>query len=253
MNFLLTNDDGIHAPGLAALQEVVSTLGDFITVAPHEHLSGCSHRVDTGSPLLAESVADNRYSLTSTPADCARIGLTHLAKDTDWVLSGINDGGNLGADVNMSGTVAAVREGTLLGKPGIAFSQYRKSRSDFPWDALIPVARRILLTLLETPLHAGAFWNVNFPDVGREALTQWAEADQIPLIYCELDPHPLPALYEAHEDGYIYRGVYGERDRVSGRDIDVCFSGGIAVTQILPPRSLSAEEIETLRRDASSS
>ena len=251
MNFLLTNDDGIHAPGLAALHEVVSTLGDFVTVAPHEHLSGCSHRVETGSPLLAESVAENRYSLTGTPADCARIGLMHLAEDTDWVLSGINDGGNLGADVNMSGTVAAVREAALLGKRGVAFSQYRKSRSEFPWDALVPVARRVLLILLETPLHEGAFWNVNFPDVGRETLVQWANADELSLTYCELDPHPLPPLYEDHEDGYIYRGVYGDRDRVTGRDIDVCFSGGIAVTQILPPRSLTADEIEELRNDRS--
>ena len=246
MNFLLTNDDGIHAPGLAALQEVVSGIGDFTAIAPHEHLSGCSHRVTTDSPLVTEVVADGRYSLTGTPADCTRIGLMHLAKDADWVLSGINDGGNLGADVNMSGTVAAVREAALLGKPGIAFSQYRKSRDEFPWDALVPVARKVLLTLLEMPLHEGAFWNVNFGDVGRRVLEDWAKSDDFGLTYCELDSHPLPALYENHADGYRYRGVYGERDRLPGRDIDVCFSGGIAVTQILTPRSLSAEEVKTL-------
>ena len=108
MKFLLTNDDGIDAPGLDVLRRAAESLGECVTVAPHEHLSGCSHRVNTHRPLWAEEVGPGRYSLDGSPADCARIGLLHLATDADWVLSGVNDGGNLGVDVHMSGTVAAV-------------------------------------------------------------------------------------------------------------------------------------------------
>src|SRR5438552_11865483 len=107
MKFLLTNDDGIAAAGLDALSRAVATLGETIWVAPHAHLSGCSHRVTTEQPLRAKQTAPGRWAIEGTPADCVRVGLAHLASQADWVLSGVNHGGNLGADVHISGTVAA--------------------------------------------------------------------------------------------------------------------------------------------------
>src|SRR5262249_20550980 len=126
MHFLLTNDDGIDAPGLQALFQAVQPFAESIVVAPASALSGCSHRVTTDGPIRIDKRAANRFAVDGTPADCVRVGLHALAKDVDWVLSGINAGGNLGADVHHSGTVAAVREAVLHGKPGIALSQYRK-------------------------------------------------------------------------------------------------------------------------------
>ena len=128
MQFLLTNDDGIDAPGLKALQEAAAPLGSAVVLAPDRHLSGCSHQATTSRGLVLEEVGANRYSLDGSPVDCTRIGLYRLAPQTQWVLSGVNEGGNMGADVYLSGTVAAAREACLLGKPAIAFSQYVRRR-----------------------------------------------------------------------------------------------------------------------------
>ncbi len=234
MNFLLTNDDGIDAPGLAALEAAVREFGDVVTVAPDQHLSGCSHQVSSHRPLLATKVDRNRYALDGTPADCTRIGLMHLAKETDWVLSGINDGGNLGVDVFMSGTVAAVREAAWHRVRGVAFSQYRKSRGAFDWSAAVPLARRVLEELWKLPLEAGAFWNVNLPDLQTAASAQIPPED-VEIAFCPLNPHPLPVVFEVLENSYTYRGVYTDRHRDTGSDVDVCFSGRVAVTQIRPP------------------
>src|SRR5437588_8229336 len=111
MKFLLTNDDGIAAAGLCALDRAARDLGETVWAAPHIHLSGCSHRVTTDQPLRVTRVdagaqTSARWAIEGTPADCVRVGLAHLAPEADWVLSGLNHGGNLGADVHISGTVA---------------------------------------------------------------------------------------------------------------------------------------------------
>src|SRR5690348_6939518 len=127
MRILLTNDDGIDAPGLNALYQAAVLLGEAILVGPLEAHSGCSHRVTTGKPIRVERQGSNRFAVAGTPADCVRLALYDLVREVDWVLAGVNEGGNLGADVHHSGTVAAVREAVLHGRPGIALSQYHKS------------------------------------------------------------------------------------------------------------------------------
>src|SRR5262245_18020009 len=126
MKILLTNDDGIDAPGIVTLHQIATQFGDSVIVAPHVALSGCSHQVTTDRPIRVTTLANNRHSIDGTSSDCVRIGLLQFATDVDWVLSGINDGGNMGVDVFMSGTVAAAREATLLGKKAVAISQYRR-------------------------------------------------------------------------------------------------------------------------------
>src|SRR5436853_563150 len=106
MRFLLTNDDGIDAPGLSALIEAARELGEVAIVAPERTHSGCGHQVTTHGPIQLRRLAANRLAITGTPADCVRLALHSLAPDFDWVLSGVNAGGNLGADVFHSGTVA---------------------------------------------------------------------------------------------------------------------------------------------------
>ena len=120
MRLLLTNDDGIDAPGLAALERVAALLGEVSVVAPLGHFSGCSHQVTTHRPLRVEGRGERRWAVAGWPADCTRVALRGLGVEADWVLSGINAGGNMWADVYISGTVAAVREAALLGRPGVA-------------------------------------------------------------------------------------------------------------------------------------
>ena len=158
MRFLLTNDDGIDAPGLAALGRAVASLGSATIVAPKHHHSGCSHQATTHRPLELTEMGDRHYALDGTPVDCARVGLAHLTVEIDWVISGINEGGNLGADVYMSGTVAAAREAALLGKPGIAISQYRSRRVEVDWDLAADWCRQIVERLISRNPTPGSFW-----------------------------------------------------------------------------------------------
>lgn len=225
MKFLLTNDDGIDAPGLAALAEALVGLGQRVIVAPHQHLSGCSHQATTHRPLELTELAADRHMLDGTPVDCTRVALAHLAPDIDWVISGINAGGNLGADVYLSGTVAAVREAALLGKPGIALSQYVHRRWPIDWAPSVRLAMAALQELLARPHEPGAFWNVNLPEVD-------VADEPVALVDCPLDPNPLPVAFH-HEEGRLhYRGKYQDRARTPGGDVDVCFSGRIAITRL---------------------
>jgi len=225
MKFLLTNDDGIDAPGLATLERALLQLGDVIVVAPDEHLSGCSHQATVRRPLQLSERDANRFALDGTPVDCTRVGLSHLAEDIDWVISGVNAGGNLGADVYMSGTVAAVREAALLGKPGIAISQFVSHRRQLFWERAEAWSVQVIQRLLREPHEAGCFWNVNLPDPDDP------QGDP-QVVVCPLDPHPMPIRF-TEEDGRLhYRATYQERQRQAGCDVDVCFSGSIALTQL---------------------
>ena len=225
MKFLLTNDDGFDAPGLQALIKAVEGLGRCVVGAPHEPLSGCSHQVTTHEPIRVEARGLSRYSLSGTPADCVRIGLRQLAANADWVLSGINQGGNLGADVYYSGTVAAVREAVLEGVPGIAVSQYCKKDLPIDWTRSARWVRPLLRKLLQAPWVAGTFWNINLPHLepGRP---------DPQTVYCPLDLSPLPVTFRMEGTGFLYNGNYHQRRYDPGKDVEVCFRGDIAVTQV---------------------
>lgn len=223
MTFLLTNDDGIDAPGLAALAAAVDGLGPCAMIAPHEPHSGCSHRVTTDLPLRVQPRQEMRWAIHGTPADCVRLGLHHFAAKSTWVLSGINHGGNLGADVHHSGTVAAVREAALYGVPGIAVSHYHKRGLELDWTRAARWVRPILMDLLGRQHQAGTFWNINLPHLN-------ADAPDPEVVFCPLDNSPLPILYRQEESMWHYCGNYHERPRLPGSDVEVCFGGKIAVS-----------------------
>lgn len=226
MKFLLTNDDGIEARGLAALREAAAGFGDAEVVAPALPQSGMSHVVTWERGVRLETRGRDGFAVHGTPADCARLGLLRVAPDARWVLSGINHGGNLGADVYYSGTVAAVREGVLHGWPGIAFSHYLRSEIPPDWDRATRWAVRVLKELLPRQPGPGQFYNVNFP-----ALT--AQAPEPEIVFCPLDPSPLPLSYRHEDDGvHAYDGIYASRRRIAGADVDTCFGGKIAVTEV---------------------
>jgi 5'-nucleotidase len=225
MKLLLTNDDGIEADGLRTLLAAVSGLGEPVVVAPAGPQSGVSHAVTTDAPLRVDA-RGGHFAVHGTPADCIRVGLHRLCPDAGLVLSGINHGGNLGADVYYSGTVAAVREAVLHGWAGIALSYYRKRGTEFDWPRAGRWATRVLADLLAKPLAPGSFYNVNLPHL------RPGEADP-EVVFCPLDPHPLPLSYRHEDDGGMhYDGDYHTRERTVGADVDVCFSGRIGVTTI---------------------
>ncbi|MCE9609025.1 MAG: 5'/3'-nucleotidase SurE [Chthoniobacter sp.] len=226
MKLLLTNDDGIAAPGLAALFEASRAFGAQVVVAPAGPQSGMSHAITWDRPVHLEARGTDRFAVHGTPADCARLGLLRVVPDANWVLSGINCGGNLGADVYYSGTVAAVREAVLHGWPGIAFSQYLRADLAHDWPRAARWTARVLAELLPRPVEPGLFYNVNLPHLPPEA----PEPD---IHFCPLDPHPLPLSYRPEENNHhTYDGDYQARARQTGSDVDVCFRGRIAVTVI---------------------
>jgi 5'-nucleotidase len=225
MRLLLTNDDGIEADGLRALLAAVSGLGEPVVVAPVGPQSGVSHAVTTDGPVRVDA-RGGRFAVHGTPADCIRVGLHRLCPDAGMVLSGINHGGNLGADVYYSGTVAAVREAVLHGWAGIALSHYRKRGTEFDWSRAGRWAGRVLADLIARPPARGSFYNVNLPHLRPDE----AEPE---VVFCPLDPHPLPLSYRHEDDGGMhYDGDYHARERTTGADVDVCFGGRIAVTLI---------------------
>ncbi|BAW96625.1 acid phosphatase SurE [[Synechococcus] sp. NIES-970] len=225
MRVLLTNDDGIDAPGIAALAKAIAPqVTTMVTVAPQTQMSECGHRFTMYAPISVEQRADSAYAVAGTPADCTRLGLTQFAPDVDWVLSGVNAGGNLGVDIYTSGTVAAVREATILGKRAIAFSHFIQRPLEIDWELVAHWTEKLFTTLQTQPLPAKHFWNVNFPHL--------MAASDPEIVFCERSTDPMQVIYEARAQHFHYIGSYPDRPRATGTDVDVCFSGNIAVTQI---------------------
>ena len=225
MKILLTNDDGIDAPGLRALLAALPDGWTPIVIAPVGPQSGCSHSATTGRGVQIEQRGENQYAIHGTPVDCVRLGLHTIAPDAQWILSGVNHGGNLGADVHYSGTVAATREGAMHSRPGIAFSHYKKRSLEFDWEAVTRHTRRLLAELMSRPVEPGEFWNVNYPHV--------APGESAPEpIDCPTARPPLPLTFVPHEEGWLYSGDYHNRARAKGSDVDVCFGGNIAVAKL---------------------
>lgn len=224
MKFVLTNDDGYGAPGLNALLAASDGLGERVIVAPKSALSGCSHQVTTDKPLRVHTVGAD-FVVDGTPADCVRVALHSSARDLDWVLSGINAGGNLGADVYHSGTVAAAREAILHGKPAIAVSHYRGKNMNFDWNQAAAWIAPLLREILSRPWSPGLLWNINLPHLP-------SGSARPEVVFCALDPSPLPLSFRSEFDALHYDGNYHQRRREPGCDVEICLGGRIAVTEL---------------------
>ncbi len=169
MRILLTNDDGIHAEGLAVLERIARTLSDDVwVVAPEADQSGFAHSLSISEPLRMRKVGERHYSVRGTPTDCVIMGVKNILSDPpDLILSGVNSGANIADDVTYSGTVAGAMEGALIGIRSIAISQSYHFFDDarvVPWHTVEELAPALLEKLIATDLPRGVFLNVNFPN-----------------------------------------------------------------------------------------
>ena len=165
MHILVSNDDGIHAPGIKALEAAMQTLAQRVTVvAPDRNRSGASNSLSLNNPIRVQEIEPDHYSVQGTPTDCVHLAITGLLdSEPDMVVSGINHGSNVGDDILYSGTVAAAIEGRSLGLPSIAFSL---NGPDFKYySTAAEVAKLLVSQVIRQPLPAQTILNVNIPDV----------------------------------------------------------------------------------------
>jgi len=234
MHFLLTNDDGIHAPGLAALENAVRTIpgATYSVVAPATEQSQCGHRVTTREVLTATQLDLARFCVDGTPADCVRIALFALGLRPDYVLSGVNAGGNMGQDLYISGTVAGAREAAFHGIPALAVSHYLIKELPLDWQVVTQWTSTVLAELLPQPLADAEYWNVNFPHLPTERISGTPE--RILTHPCRA---PLNVSYASTSlaDGisrHRYTATYSSRPAGPGSDVEVCFGGQIAISRV---------------------
>jgi len=169
MRILLTNDDGIRAAGLAALERTVAGLGDIDVVAPDRERSAAGHSLTIDRPLRATQHDAHHWAVTGTPTDSVLLAIeTLLPERPDWVISGINHGPNMGEDVTYSGTVAAAMEACILGIPAIAVSL--AARTEHQFESLRPVLRALIEKLVRFPLGPRQLLNVNMPNLPAESV-----------------------------------------------------------------------------------
>jgi len=228
---LLTNDDGIDAPGLSALRDALGRLGEVIVVAPSRELSGCAHSITLNVPVFVEEqVDDHTYVLSGSPADCVKIAvLALLGERPDLVVSGINLGANVGVNVLYSGTVAGALEGAIFNIPSVAVSLQWSPEPDFA--AAGDVATRIIEQALADGLPAGVVLNVNVPARSADEVEGVKVAPQCPI--------ELGEAYRNHTeaDGRpAYTLIYGEQkpDIPPGCDWALLVAGYVTVTPLRP-------------------
>ena len=231
MRILLTNDDGIYAPGLKVLETIAQTLSDDIwIVAPQEEQSGAGHSLTLSRPVRVRRHDDRRFSVSGTPTDAVMmaLGICLDGLKPDLILSGVNRGANLAEDVTYSGTVSAAMEGTLAGYRSIALSQVyaREGLSDtMPFAAAEAWGERVLRPLIAAPMPPRTLVNVNFPalapklvrgvkvveqgfhDYGRARIVKGTDPRGYPYYWFGLGAtHETPGHatdLEAIADGYI--------------------------------------------------
>jgi len=169
MRILVTNDDGIEAPGLDVLQEIASELSDDVwTVAPETDQSGAAHSLTLHEPLRLRQLGERVYAVKGTPTDCVIMCVRHILHDQkpDLVLSGVNSGQNIADDVTYSGTIAGAIEGTLLGIPSVALSQAvnYENRAEIRWQTAMKHGATVVRKLINAGWPQNVMINLNFPD-----------------------------------------------------------------------------------------
>jgi 5'-nucleotidase len=232
-HILLTNDDGIDAPGLKVLEGIAAELAREVwVVAPEHDQSGVSHAVSLHHPVRVTKRGERRYSVLGTPGDCAVIGISHLLKDRPPVLclSGVNRGANLGVENVYSGTVGGAMTAMMLGAPAIALSQEYADRANVPWDTAATLGAGVVRRLLEIGWDQSTCLNVNFPNLPPDRVGPLTLARQgAGLVQgMTVDTRTDPRGFEYH--WIMFRR--GPREQGPESDIDAIEAGKIVVTPL---------------------
>jgi 5'-nucleotidase len=233
MRVLVTNDDGIHGPGLVVLEKIANALSDDVwVVAPDEERSGAGHSLTLANPLRYQKLGERRYEVSGTPTDCVVMAVRKIMPGMpDIILSGVNRGQNIADDVTYSGTIAAAMEGTALGIKSIALSQVTGIHGN---GESFAVAERhgtdVVRKLLDQPFGPGVLVNVNFPDCRPEDVagvdvTRQGKRDQNFLLVDE--------RVDARGRAYFWLGFARERGNPPvGTDLAAVFNKRISVTPL---------------------
>jgi len=242
---LLTNDDGINAPGMKVLRRIASTLSDDVwVVAPETEHSGAGHSLTLTAPLRLRKISTRKFAVRGTPTDCVMMALNQVMADNrpDLLLSGINRGANMGEDVTYSGTIAAAMEGTLVGVPSIALSQSFANRKIMHWPTAEQHAGDIIRRLVALGWPADVLMNVNFPDVLPDDVQGIEVCRQGRRDFSTLN---IEQRIDAREQPYYwigFRPIQGVPK--AGTDLAVTEAGRIAIT----PLHLDLTENKTLKQ-----
>jgi 5'-nucleotidase len=230
LRILVSNDDGYRAEGLQHLVDALRPLAELTVVAPDRNRSGASNSLTLDVPLRVFEYGERMYFVNGTPTDCVHLAISGLfvaERDQDMVVSGINDGANLGDDVLYSGTVAAAVEGRFLGLPAMAISLVLREGGHFATAAR--VASELIMRLLRAPLHASMILNVNVPDLPYEQLrgfrsTRLGYRHRSEPVLRASDPRGRPVYWI---------GPAGEgEDAGEGTDFDAVANGYVSVTPL---------------------
>jgi 5'-nucleotidase len=237
MRILITNDDGINAPGLDVLRHIAHELSDDVwTIGPETEQSGASHSLSLHEPLRMRKVEERIYAVKGTPTDCIIMGMRHLLQDNppDLVLSGVNAGQNMADDVTYSGTIAGAFEGNLLGVPSIALSlaySFDKDKTrQLKWQTPKTLAPDLVRKLLDIGWPQDVVLNINFPDrdpddIEGVVVTEQGRRNQDSLtIEDRLDTRGNP---------YYWLGYRrGKSSPEEGTDLWAIYTGRISVTPL---------------------
>lgn len=229
---LVSNDDGIDAPGIKVLEEVARSLSDDVwVVAPESEQSAVAHSLTIRRPLRLRQIGERRYTVDGTPTDSVLLGVRQLldGKRPDLVLSGINRGSNLGDDVTYSGTVAAAMEGAMLGIPSIALSQHITGEGPIKWDTGRHWAPEVIRRLAAHGWPDNVLINVNFPDLPADRVAGIAAASQGKRklgdeLVERIDPRGQPY--------YWIGGQRLEDPGIAGSDLEAVYNGKVSVTPL---------------------
>ena len=229
---LISNDDGVNAPGIKALERVMKRIaGEVWVVAPETEQSAASHSLTLRSPLRIHKISKHKFAVTGTPTDAVMLAVHEVMKDNppDLVLSGVNRGGNLGEDVTYSGTVAAAMEGTLLGIPSVAFSLVTPDGAKAHWKTAEAYVEKAIEHLAGVKFPRGVLLNVNIPDCPVDSVTGIEITKQgRRKIGCELlqgaDPKGQP---------YFWIGAQRDEDKtLTGTDLEAISRKAVSITPL---------------------
>ncbi|MEA1938327.1 MAG: 5'/3'-nucleotidase SurE [Pseudomonadota bacterium] len=240
---LISNDDGVNAPGLEVMTEIARTVSSDIWIcAPEVELSGASHAISLNRPIKYRSIEDRRIAVDGTPSDCVRLAVNRLIEDgrPDLVLSGVNPGINLGDDVTYSGTVAVAMEAALHGIRALAFSQSVDQAGAPNWAVVRTWGPRILQTLLKADIPTNVLVNINFPNVPPDEVTgiHLVRHDN-QIISDALTQRADPR----HGRPYYWIGALKRGNKpAADTDMAIIESGGIAIT----PMSMDMTDYATM-------